>query len=585
MSQNPSQPAHPNLATEPSHNPALMAVLDDFNANRYEEADAKIKAILGQSPTDATAWHVQSYVLTAWGQAKRDLSVQEQGLEAAKKALDFAPDNVTHRETYLTFLSMIRRPTEQLRVAKAWYESDPADLRAIWAYSGALHECCMFAEAREIFRQGAMMASHDVLFMGRRASFSNFDDGITAAERAMVHFEAGEAYANMPGVLPVNHANKPEPGRKLRIGVISPDFRNHSCAFFLEPLLANLDKNSFELYLYYTMGLRDEYTARFKAIAKSFRQFSPIPGATEGMGFKIWNDRIDILIDMAGHTDGNRLNVMQGFAAPVQATYLGYPNTTGLRAVGYRIVDSITDPPGSESLASEHLVRIDRCFLCYKPPAEAGRIDPTPPMSRPGSRGVTFGCFNNAMKSSPTAIGLWASALRAVPGSVIVLKSGSFADPTVHAYVLERFAAGGIGPERVIFEGATQGTTAHLDRYNSIDIALDPTPYNGTTTTCEALWMGVPVVTLLGDFHASRVSASILSAVGLADLAAKDSASFATVAAALAANPERLADLRRNLRNTMAASPLCDAPGHAARFGTALRAMWEAWCATKAAPR
>lgn len=579
-----SQPK-PNLFAGADENAALLPVLDEFNAGRHEQADAKIKAILAESPGNATVWNVQSYVLTAWGQSTGDLALQESGLAAARKAADLAPDNITFRETYLTFLAMLRRPTEQLAVARAWYESDPTDLRGVWAYSGALHECCRFAEAREIFRQGAMMAPHDVLFMGKRASFSNFDDGLTAAERAAVHFEAGDAYASMPGVMPVNHSNKPDPDRKLRIGVISPDFRNHSCAFFLEPLLASLDRSSFELHLYYTMGIRDDHTARFKAMAKNFRQFTPQPGATEGMGFKIWNDRIDILIEMAGHTDGNRMNVMQGFPAPVQATYLGYPNTTGLRAVGYRIVDSITDPPGSDALASETLVRIDPCFLCYKPPAEAGPIDPTPPMSRPGARGVTFGCFNNAMKASPTAISLWASALRSVPGSTIVLKSGSFADPTVHAYVLEEFATGGIPPERIIFEGATQGTAAHLDRYNSIDIALDPTPYNGTTTTCEALWMGVPVVTLVGDFHAARVSASLLSAVGLGELAAKDAADYASIAADMAANPSKLADLRTTLRARMAASPLCDATGHASRFGGALRAMWHAWCASKSPPR
>ena len=579
MSQPPTQPAGP------SHNPALTAVLADFNAGRFEDADAKVRAILQATPDDATAWHVQAYVLTSWGQSLRDHALQERGIEAGRRSVELAPDNITFREAYLTFLSMIRRPSEQLRVAQAWYESDPTDLRGIWAYSGALHECCRFAEAREVFRQGVMIDPSDVLFLGRRASFSNFDDGISARERADIHAQAGDAYASLPGAVPVKHTNKPDPERKLRVGIISPDFRNHSCAFFLEPLLANLDRDAFDLYLYYTMGLRDEYTARFKSLAKSFRQFNPIPGASEGMGFKIWGDRIDILIDMAGHTDGNRLNVMQGSPAPVQATYLGYPNTTGLRSIHFRIVDSITDPPGSDDLATETLVRIDPCFLSYNPPAEAGAIDPVPPAARPGATGVTFGCFNNAMKASPTAIALWAGVLRAVPGSTLVLKSGSFADPLVHAYVLGEFAKGSISPERVKFEGATQGTAAHLDRYNHIDIALDPTPYNGTTTTCECLWMGVPVITILGDFHAARVSASLLSAVGLADLAAPDTAGFVRTAAALAADPARLAQIRRTLRPTMAASPLCDAKGHASRFGNALRGMWRAWCGSPAAPR
>ena len=210
----------------------------------------------------------------------------------------------------------------------------------------------------------------------------------------------------------------------------------------------------------------------------------------------------------------------------------------------------------------------------------APAIDPAVPAARPGAPSVTFGSFNNANKTSPTTIRLWSAALREVPGSTLLLKSGSFSDPVIHAAVLDRFAAAGITPDRVRFEGANPDPAQHLARYNAIDVALDSTPYNGTTTTCEALWMGVPVVTLLGDSHAGRVSASLLTAVGLPDLIARDEASFARAAAALARDHARLASLRATLRPTMAASPLGDAPAAAARFGAALRRMWASWCAS-----
>jgi predicted O-linked N-acetylglucosamine transferase (SPINDLY family) len=578
----PADDQRDDAATPETVSPLVTEALSLYGAGKHEEAEAKARAALEANGKDAAAWLVLAYALTARGQAARAYGPQDEGLRAAKQAHDLCPGVARYAEGYLTLLSMRRRPEEMLRVAQAWYARDPVGLSAVTAYAGALQECGMFDQSREKFAEAAAISGDDIVTMSRWAAASNYDDGISAVERAAIHARSGAAYAALPGQTNPTYTNSKDPERKLRVAIISPDLRRHSCAFFLEPLLENLDKSAFEVYLYYTMGPKDEVTARFKALAKGFRHFVPQGSATEGMPFKIWTDRIDVLIDTAGHTDGNRLHVMQTKPAPVSVTYLGYPNTTGLRTIGHRIVDSITDPPGSEGLASETLVRVDPCFVCYRPPEEASGVDvdPTPPVNR-GSGAVTFGCFNNAIKVTRTTIGLWAAAMNAVHGSRLVLKSGSYGDEIVRRRVSEAFAEHGVSANRLVFEDATESAAAHLAKYNGIDIALDTMPYNGTTTTCEALWMGVPVLTSLGDFHAARVSASLLHAVGLSDLVAKDAAEFTRLAAGLAGDAGRLGTLRRELRGRMAASPLCDGKGYAERFGGALRTMWRAWCAGK----
>jgi protein O-GlcNAc transferase len=572
-------PTSPAASENTGTSGALIAeALSMYAAGKHEEAAGKAREAVAADAGNAAGWLVLAYALTARGQATRTHALQDEGLASAKRAYELAPSETRMIEGYLDLLSMRRRPGEMLRVARAWYERDPMDGGSVYAYASALQECGMFAEARAKFAEGvALSGGADVVTLSQRAVASNYDDGLLASERARVHFEAGDAFAALPGQVEPRYANSKEPERRLRVAIISPDFRRHSCAHFLEPLIANLDRSAFEVSLYFTSGVKDEVTARFKALAKNFRHFVPQGVGSEGMPFKIWTDRIDILIDAAGHTDGNRLHVMQARPAPVSVTYLGYPNTTGLRAIGHRIVDSITDPPGSEGLASERLMRVDPCFVCYKPPEEAGAVAETPPMRKQGF--VTFGSFNNAVKVTGTTIGLWAGAMNAVPVSRLVLKSGSYADEIIRRRVVEGFASHGVGADRLIFEDATEGTAAHLDQYNRIDIALDTMPYNGTTTTCEALWMGVPVVTTLGDFHAARVSASLLHAVGLKDLVAKDAADFARIAAGLAGDSDRLGTLRRELRTRMVASPIGDAKGYATRFGGALRDMWRAWCA------
>jgi predicted O-linked N-acetylglucosamine transferase (SPINDLY family) len=318
----------------------------------------------------------------------------------------------------------------------------------------------------------------------------------------------------------------------------------------------------------------DAVTTRLKGLADHW--LVTVGLSDDELAERIRADGIDILVDLAGHTANNRLRVFARKPAPVQVTWLGYPNTTGLEAIDYRLVDAVTDPVGeADAWASETLVRLEGGFLCYG--ALKDVPEPTaPPCLNTGT--VTFGSFNNPAKVSAATLDVWAKLLSRLPQARLLLKGKSFADATTRALFLARLGERGVATERVELVAWQAGTTAHLALYHRVDIALDPFPYNGTTTTCEALWMGVPVVTLQGDRHAGRVGASLLTQIGLTALIANSVEEYLENAVALARNPERLSDLRRILRPRMAASPLCDAPAFARKMESAFRTMRQHWC-------
>ena len=267
--------------------------------------------------------------------------------------------------------------------------------------------------------------------------------------------------------------------------------------------------------------------------------------------------------------------------APVQASWLGYPATTGLSAMDYRLVDAVTDPPGiADAQASERLVRLPGGLLCYTPARDLG-APPAPPCLAAGS--VTFGSFNNPAKLSEATLDGWAALLQRLPAARLLLKGSPFRDPGTRGLYRARLVQRGVAAERVELVGWIASPAEHLALYDRVDIALDPFPYNGTTTTCEALWMGVPVVSLRGDRHAARVGASLLRRVGLDELVADSVEAYIAIAAGLAEKPQELAALRSSLRPRMLASPLCDTAGFTRSLEAAYRAMWQRWCETREA--
>jgi len=345
------------------------------------------------------------------------------------------------------------------------------------------------------------------------------------------------------------------PRETIRIGYISPDFRFHSVAYFLKALLSNHDHSRFEIVCFSDVSSPDNMTDELKSLASSWQD---IMGLTDAEVFqRIQSCKIDILVDLAGHTANNRLPVFAMQAAPVQVSYLGYPNTTGLSSIQYRITDPWADPPGTtESQYTETLVRLPRCFLCYTPPAVCPEI-----RRLPADRNdfITYGSFNVLAKISDACVESWSTILRQSPHAKLVLKSAGLQDPATREYIINRFGACGITPDRLELLARTTDFQSHMDLYNKIDISLDTFPYNGTTTTCESFWMGVPVISLAGTRHAGRVGTSLLHQVHLDEYIADNVNEYVSKAILLAENLDQLRDLRSQLRRATASSPLRDA--------------------------
>jgi protein O-GlcNAc transferase len=375
-----------------------------------------------------------------------------------------------------------------------------------------------------------------------------------------------------PAQRPLAYANDGNAGRRLKVGYVSPDFRGHSVAQFLEPLLRNHDRNEIEVFCYAEVSAPDAWTKRFEGLADHW--VVTVEMSDDALAERIRRDGIDILVDLAGHTSKNRLMVFARKPAPIQVTWLGYPNSTGLEAIDCRLIDAVTDPHGeADALASETLVRLPECFLCYGGSDDAPVSTPAPCVA---TGFVTFGSFNNPAKVSAATLDAWAKLLTRLPHARLLLKGKPFADASTRALYLDRLAERGVAAARVELMAQLPDSRAHLALYSRIDIALDPFPYNGTTTTCEALWMGVPVVALRGDRHAGRVGASLLTQIGMGELIADSVEAYVEIAAALAGDPARLDELRHSLRPRMAASPLCDVTGFARKIEHAYRTMWNA---------
>ena len=341
---------------------------------------------------------------------------------------------------------------------------------------------------------------------------------------------------------------------RIRVGFVSADLREHPVAYFTEAVFAHYDRERFEFVVYANQTESDAVSERIRSRVKLWRGIAG--WSDEEVAQQVRRDEVEVLVDLSGHTSGNRLLVFARRAAPVQVTWVGYPNTTGLEAMDYRITDEVSDPRGrTEGWHSEELVRLEGPFSCYQAPAESPAVGPLPAL---GSGRITFACFNNPAKMSAGAVRLWARLLRLVPGARLWMRSRVFGNEAVVGKWRERFAVHGVGPERLELDGRRLPVGEHLAVYGGVDVALDAFPYNGTTTTCEALWMGVPVVTLLGEAHVGRVGASLLTHLGEPGWIARTEEEYVARVLELVSDLPRLAAVRAGLREKMAGGPLCD---------------------------
>jgi len=396
---------------------------------------------------------------------------------------------------------------------------------------------------------------------------------LTPQQRYAEHQRFADSHTG--GISPAAAAfnNDADPNRKLRIGYLSSDLRNHPTGVIMLPLLSGHDRENVEIFCYADVAQPDAMTARFQGAVDHWQS---VTGRTDGqVAEMIRADGIDVLVSLCGHFDDNRPLVSAYRAAPVQVSLFD-GSTSGLAEMDYWLTDGFLHPADTTEVFTEQLHRLP--LLYQWSPIEGA--PPVGPLPSDAAGHITFGSFNNPAKVNDAVINLWADALKAVPGSTLVLKYIDwYGQASLQGRIRAQFGALGIEKGRIALEASSDTFTEHLGWYGGIDIALDTFPFNGAATTFQALWMGVPVVSLVGDTFISRMSGSMLHPAGLGDLAVETPAAYVECARALAGDHGRLRDLRANLRGRISASALCDAVAYPRNVEAAYREMWQGWCA------
>jgi predicted O-linked N-acetylglucosamine transferase (SPINDLY family) len=435
----------------------------------------------------------------------------------------------------------------------------------------ALKEQGLLNEALAAYRQGIAIDPQNATIDSNLIYTLHFLPEADARAIAQEHERWNRQHADPLRKFIVPHGNGRDPRRRLRIGYVSPDFRAHAVGRFLLPLFDHHDKSQFEIFAYANSTYSDFVTERLRSKADAWRNISELSDAAAAD--LVRGDGIDILVDLTMHMARSRLLIFARKPAPVQVTYLAYCSSTGMRTIDYRLSDPYLDQAGAdETLYSEKTIRLPRSYWCFEPILAPPGVAPSPASAQ---KRVTFGCLNNFCKVSAPAVAAWVKILRSVPQAQLILgaQEGS------HRQRLANELSGqGIDPARLSFVGRMP-LPDYLRIYNQIDIALDTFPYGGGTTTCDALWMGVPVVSLIGKRAVGRGGLSILSNIGLAELAGGSEQEYVRIAIELANDLPRLSQLRSTLRQRMQQSPLMDAPGFARQIEAAYRQMWQTWCA------
>ena len=541
-----------------------------LDAGRGADALACFREIAVIEPTSARAHYELGNALMADGRVDEAIDRFSQAVQ-----LDGRDANAHVNLGYA--LSEARRYEEAGQCFSRALELDPELVEAHNNLGGILQMQGRLRPAMQAYERALGIAPNQFYVRSNYLTCLNYHEEADPTEVFAAHRDWAERLAaTLPAAERPAPAN-PDPERALRIGYVSADFRFHSVAFFMSALLEAHDRDRVETFCYANVPEPDSNTERLIALADHWRDVAPLDD--DEMAALIRRDSIDVLVDLSGHTVGNRLAVFARRPAPIQVTYLGYPNTTGLTAMDYRLTDEITDPEGgSEHLHSEQPIRLPNGFLCYQPLPTAPDV-----RAREPDRPITFASFNELLKITPPMVAAWCRILERTPGSRLLVKGTTLADEGTRRRVAERFVEHGIQEGRLELIGRTPTLESHLELYNRVDIGLDTYPYNGTTTTCEALWMGVPVVSLAGHVHASRVGLSLLKKVGLDDLVTDDIDAYVDIAAELAADAGRRRELRAELRDRMAASRLMDAEGFTRDLENVFRQMWRRVCADAAA--
>jgi len=533
--------------------------------SEFVEAEASFRKALKREPRRLTALNGLADVLLHSGR-------HSQALRLYRKAVRMLPHSIDAHVALANALSTAARDQEALAVYRRLERSGVGGFPILAGKAGCLSNLGRFATADRLYRKALALNPHAAAL--RSGYIFNLHAAAAKTPRAALRElrKWERLHGAAPAVRRRHHERDRDPDRPLRVGYISPDLRQHVVRQFFEPVMRVHDADNFQFYCYAELAQEDFASDALRAVAD--RWYRTFRVSDEEVAAQIDRDRIDILVDLAGHTANHRLGVMTHRPAPVQATYLGYFGSTGLSSIDYWITDPVLHPPGTTEPATETIYQLPRCSFCYGVPAHA-RVNAKRDSERSG---VVFGCFNNASKVNMDVVNAWIAILAGCEGSRLVLKDRRFALGAVRRSWRERFARRGIEPQRVELLGNSPHHE-YMDTYNMIDIALDPFPRTGGTTTCDALWMGVPVVTLGGGRYVERLSATKLAAVGVSELITGSVEEYIATALALAADRERLAGYHASLRKRMAASPLCDPLSLARALEDAYRDMWKKYLA------
>ncbi len=560
-----------------AHDPSFLPALCNSGSVAWK---------LGRWP-DVINWYDRALALNnsmpqahfARGFALRMLRRPKEAVAALERAIALKPDFAEAQSLLGTLFQKLTRIAEAEQCFRAAVQANQ-QLQAPWVGLGnILMNRGDVREAHEYYFKAMQLAApwpNDGYAHSTYLYSLNFLDKdpeeVFRAYRSWAENHVREAQS-------VTHSNSPDPERCLRVGYVSPDFHEHAMALFVAPVLGGHDRNAFEVIGFSNVQWPDEKQRKLRDLTDQWHDIAQLDAAE--VEKLVRSEQIDILVDLTGHMARNRLDVFARKPAPVQVTWLGYPNTTGLRSMDYRLTDAVADPPGvTDAWHTEKLLRLPGSFLCFEPPSKPDAAS-VAPCERNGY--VTFGSFGNITKVSAETFDDWAAVLREITNARLVLKRYHLSDESTRDNLLRKFSDRGVAPERVELLPFNPSRGDHLSNHSRLDILLDSFPYNGTTTTCEALWMGVPVVSHYGRTHVSRVGLSLLTSVGLEELASASHDDFVARTVALAQAPERIRTMHATLRDRFLASPVCDMRGFVRNLEEAYRHMWRAWCGTHSA--
>jgi protein O-GlcNAc transferase len=582
----------------PSIDEAFLAAVQLHQSGRLLEAEAAYQQILSVMPEHAEAWLLVGTAAFQRGDRQRakewmgraialkpdfaeaylnlasvlqELSENGQAIACYRKAIELAPTMAEAHNNLGNALQQQMQLDEAIECYERALAIKPEFAEAHYNLGNAWKSQHRLDEAIDCYRKALELKPSYARAEGNLLLALHYGSGIgrsgiTLAELADAHAEYERKYA--AGLKPICQPRiaAGNLNRKLRLGFVSPDLKRHPVAYFLIALLENLDREQCSSVCYSDTQIADEVTSRIRSCGSLWRDVRSL--SDEQLAQCIRDDAIDILFDLAGHTGNNRLLVFARKPAPVQITWCGYSSTTGLTAIDYILADRHVIPEWAEPFYSEQVLRMPDCYLCYTPPPDAPEVSALPAEERGF---ITFGCFNNPSKIRPEVVAAWCEVLKRVPQSRMALKYRGIEAASNVTRLKELFTRHGVDPSRVTYEspGASM-----LARYAEIDIALDTFPFSGCTTTCEALWMGVPVITVPGETFASRHALSLLSAAGMTDTIAKDPDEYVALAEKLAADGPRLTKLRKSLRERVAGSAICDGALFAKNLLAILKEAW-----------